>query len=408
MFIFQIELELAFDFCICFGKNNSFFALYCKFKTIRFMKKLYIGLLFASGLFSASAQNYEFQKVNDVECLPVISQDITGTCWSFSTSSFLESEIIRLTGKKIDLSEMYQARTTYPLKAENYVLRQGKANFSEGALAHDVMNSITKFGLVPNSVFDGLNDGESKHNHAEMVAVLQAMLKTYVENPGRKLSTNWKQAIHVVLDIYLGSIPTKFEYEGKNYTPKSFAEFAKIKPENYVTLTSFTHEANYKPFILNIPDNFSNGSMYNLPLDEFIANIDNALANGYSLSLDCDVSEATFSGKYGIAFIPEKEEDVKTGLGEIINEKNITPEFRQQEFENLSTTDDHLMHIVGKVKDQKGNMYYKVKNSWGSDEKKVANGGYVYMSVAYMKLKAISVLVHKDGILKETKKKLGL
>ena len=391
-----------------FRKNNSFFALYCKFKTIRFMKKLYVGLLFASGLFSASAQNYEFQKVNDVECLPVISQDITGTCWSFSTSSFLESEIIRLTGKKIDLSEMFQARTTYLAKAENYVMRQGKANFSEGALAHDVLNSVAKNGLVPNSIFDGLNDGESKHNHAEMVAVLEAMLKTYVSNPSGKLSKNWKQAVNAVLDIYLGSIPTKFEYEGKNYTPKSFAEFAKIKPENYVTLTSFTHEANYKPFILNIPDNFSNGSMYNLPLDEFITNIDNALANGYSLSLDCDVSEATFSGKYGMAFVPEKEEDTKTGLAEIITEKNITPEYRQQEFENLATTDDHLMHIVGKVKDQKGNTYYKVKNSWGSDEKKVANGGYVYMSVPYMKLKAISVLVHKDGIQKETKKKLGL
>ena len=391
-----------------FSKNKSFFALYCKFKTIRFMKNLYIGLLFASGLFSASAQNYEFQKVNDVECLPVISQDITGTCWSFSTSSFLESEIIRLTGKKIDLSEMFQARTTYLAKAENYVMRQGKANFSEGALAHDVLNSVAKNGLVPNSIFDGLNDGESKHNHAEMVAVLEAMLKTYVSNPSGKLSKNWKQAVNAVLDIYLGSIPTKFEYEGKNYTPKSFAEFAKIKPENYITLTSFTHEANYKPFILNIPDNFSNGSMYNLPLDEFITNIDNALANGYSLSLDCDVSEATFSGKYGVAFVPEKEEDTKTGLAEIITEKNITPEYRQQEFENLATTDDHLMHIVGKVKDQKGNTYYKVKNSWGSDEKKVANGGYVYMSVPYMKLKAISVLVHKDGIQKETKKKLGL
>lgn len=372
------------------------------------MKKLYIGLLFASGLFSASAQNYEFQKVNDVECLPVISQDITGTCWSFSTSSFLESEIIRLTGKKIDLSEMYQARTTYPLKAENYVLRQGKAGFSEGALAHDVINSVAKFGLVPNNVYDGLNEGTTKHNHAEMVAILEAMLKTYVSNPAGKLSPNWKQAINAVLDIYLGSIPTKFEYEGKNYTPKSFAEFAKIKPENYVTLTSFTHEANYKPFILNIPDNFSNGSMYNLPLEELIANIDNALANGYSLSLDCDVSEPTFSGKYGVAFIPEKEEDTKTGLAEIVIEKKITPEFRQQEFENLTTTDDHLMHIVGKVKDQKGNIYYKVKNSWGSDEKKVANGGYVYMSVVYMKLKAISVMVHKDGISKETKKKLGL
>lgn len=372
------------------------------------MKKIYVGLLLSASFFTATAQNYEFQKVNDVECLPVISQDITGTCWSFSTSSFLESEIIRLTGKKIDLSEMYQARTTYLAKAENYVLRQGKANFSEGALAHDVINSVAKNGLVPNSIFDGLSDNTTKHNHAEMVAVLEAMLKTYVENPAKKLSPNWKQAISAVLDIYLGSIPTKFEYDGKNYTPKSFAEFAKIKSENYVTLTSFTHEAHYKPFILNIPDNFSNGSMYNLPLDEFIANIDNALANDYSLSLDCDVSEATFSGKYGVAFIPEKEEDTKTGLAEIITEKNITSDYRQQEFENLTTTDDHLMHIVGKVKDQKGNSYYKVKNSWGSDEKKVANGGYVYMSVAYMKLKAISVMLHKDGIQKETKKKLGL
>lgn len=372
------------------------------------MKKIYVGFLLSASFLTATAQNYEFQKVNDVECLPVISQDITGTCWSFSTSSFLESEIIRLTGKKIDLSEMYQARTTYPLKAENYVLRQGKANFSEGALAHDVINSVTKYGLVPNSVYDGLDVNTTKHNHTEMVAVLEAMLKTYVTNPAGKLSQNWKQAISAVLDIYLGSIPTKFEYEGKNYTPKSFAEFTKIKPENYVTLTSFTHEANYKPFILNIPDNFSNGSMYNLPLDEFISVIDNALGNGYSLSLDCDVSEPTFSGKYGVAFIPEKEEDIKTGLAEIVEEKKITPEFRQQEFENLSTTDDHLMHIVGKVKDQKGNVYYKVKNSWGSDEKKVAHGGFVYMSVAYMRLKAISVMVHKDGISKETKKKLGL
>ncbi len=372
------------------------------------MKKLYIGFLIASGLFSASAQNYEFQEVIDVERLPVISQDITGTCWSFSTSSFLESEIIRLTGKKIDLSEMFQARTSYMAKAENYVMRQGKANFGEGALAHDVINSVAKYGLVTNSVFDGLNDGETKHNHAEMVAVLEAMLKTYVDNPAKKLSPNWKKAVNAVLDIYLGSMPTQFEFEGKNYTPKSFAEFVKIKPENYVTLTSFTHEENYKPFILNIPDNFSNGSMYNLPLDEFILNIDNALANGYSLSMDCDVSEATFSGKYGIAFVPEKEEDTKTGLAEIISEKNITPEYRQQEFENLATTDDHLMHIVGKVKDQKGNTYYKVKNSWGSDEKKVANGGYVYMSVAYIKLKAISVMLHKDGLAKKTKKELKL
>lgn len=372
------------------------------------MKKLYTLLFIALGVVTSTAQNYEFQDVIDIERLPVISQDQTGTCWSFSTSSFIESEIIRLTGKKIDLSEIYQARTTYIAKAENYVMRQGKANFSEGALAHDMINSISQFGIVPNVVFDGLNEGQNKHNHEEMDALLVAMVKVYAENPGKKLSPNWKQAINAVLDIYLGSIPTKFEFEGKNYTPKSFAEFTKIKPENYITLTSFTHSAYYKPFILNIPDNFSNGSMYNLPLDEFVANIDFALANGYSLSLDCDVSETTFSGKYGVAFIPEVEENNKTGLTEIIAEKSITPEYRQQEFENLSTTDDHLMHIVGMVKDQKGNVYYKVKNSWGTDEKKVANGGYIYMSTAYLKLKAISVLVHKEALQKETKKKLGI
>ena len=372
------------------------------------MKKLYIGIIFAFGAYTSYAQNYEFQEVITIERLPVISQDQTGTCWSFSTSSFIESEIIRLTGKKIDLSEMYQARTTYSAKAENYVMRQGKANFSEGALAHDMINSISQYGLVPNAIFDGLNAGETKHNHAEMVAVLEAMLKVYVENPGKKLSTNWKPAIQAVLDLYLGSIPSQFEYEGKKFSPKTFAEFTKIKPENYLTLTSFTHSAYYKPFVLNIPDNFSNGSMYNLPLDEFVASIDYALANGYSLSLDCDVSETTFSGKYGIAFLPEVEENSKTGLTEIITEKSVTPEYRQQEFENLSTTDDHLMHIVGTVKDQKGNVYYKVKNSWGTDEKRVANGGYLYMSTAYLKLKAISVLVHKDALQKETKKKFGI
>jgi bleomycin hydrolase len=372
------------------------------------MKNIYLLIIIAFGTFSSHAQNYEFQDVIDIERLPVISQDNTGTCWSFSTSSFVESEIIRLTGRKIDVSEMYQARTTYIAKAENYVMRQGKANFSEGALAHDVINSINQYGLVPNVIFDGLKEGQTKHNHEEMDAVLVAMLKVYAENPSKKLTSQWKQAINAVLDIYLGNIPAKFEYEGKNYTPKSFAEALKINPENYLTLTSFTHAPYYKSFILNIPDNFSNGSMYNLPLDEFVATIDNVLLNGYTLSLDCDVSEVTFSGKYGVAFIPNKEEDIKTGLAEIILEKTITPEYRQEEFENLSTTDDHLMHIVGTVKDQKGNIYYKVKNSWGSDAQKVANGGYVYMSVAYLKLKAISVLVHKDGINKETKKKLGL
>ncbi|CAM4097111.1 MULTISPECIES: C1 family peptidase [Flavobacterium] len=372
------------------------------------MKKIYLGLLLTSGIFSINAQKYEFQSVIELEATPVISQGRTGTCWSFSTSSFLESEITRLTGKKVDLSEMYQVRNTYPKKAENYVMRQGKAQFSEGGLSHDVLNSVANYGLVPVSVYTGLTEEEKSHNHAEMVAVLEAMVKTYVQNPGKKLSPKWKVAINAILDAYLGENPKDFEYEGEKFTPKSFMEKMKIKAEDYVTITSFTHQENYKPFILNIPDNFSNGSLYNLPLDEFVSNIDNALAKGFSLALDCDVSEATFSAKNGVAFIPQIDEDAEKGLTELITEMNISPEYRQSEFENFTTTDDHLMHIVGTVKDQKGNTYYKVKNSWGTDEKRVANGGYIYMSVPYLKLKAISVLVHKDGLEKKTKKAFKL
>lgn len=372
------------------------------------MKKLFVSTALLGLILSANAQKYEFQTVTDLEALPVISQGQTGTCWSFSASSFLESEIIRLTGKKIDLSEMFQVRNTYTKKAENYVMRQGKAQFGEGGLAHDVINSVADFGLVPNSAYTGLNGTYENHNHTEMVAVMESMLKTYVDNPAKKLSPNWKKAIEAMLDIYLGKNPSEFTFEGKKYTPKSFQEFTKINPSNYVTIASFTHVPNYKLFLLNIPDNFSNGHFYNLPLNEFIANIDNALANGFTVELDCDVSEATFSGKSGVAVIPANEDDAKTILTEIKAEKNITPEFRQQEFENFTTTDDHLMHIVGKMKDQKGNIYYKVKNSWGTDEKRVANGGYVYMSVPYMKLKAISVLVHKDALQKNTRQNLGL
>lgn len=372
------------------------------------MKNIFFAAALVANFLTINAQNYEFKETINLEHLPVISQDQTGTCWSYSTSSFLESEIIRLTGKHIDLSEMYQVRTTYPKKAENFVMRQGKAQFSQGGLSHDVINSAADYGLVPVSVFTGLSEDEKKHNHSEMEMVLNSMLKTYIDNPGKSLSPKWKEAVSSILDIYLGEIPEKFEYEGKEFSPMSFMKMTKINPKDYVTVTSFTQAPFYEKFILNIPDNFSNGSLYNLPLDQFIAVIDEALQNGYTLALDADVSEPTFSAKYGVAFIPENEDDKKTGLAEIIEEKKITQEYRQQEFENFNTTDDHLMHIVGKLVDQKGNVYYKVKNSWGTDEKRVKNGGYVYMSVAYMKAKAISVLLHKDALNKRVKKKLSL
>ncbi len=353
-------------------------------------------------------QSYNFETVIDLETTEVISQGNTGTCWSFSTSSFLESEIIRLTGKRIDLSEMYTVRQTYPKKAWVYLMRQGKAQFSEGGLAHDVMNSISEFGLVPQYAFSGLETSSTLHNHAEMVAVLKGLLDVYIDNPGRKLSSKWRGLTEAVLDSYLGKNVTTFNYEGVQYTPQSFLEMTKIDPNNYLSITSFSHQPFYSEFILNIPDNFSNGSFHNVPLNDMLAILNHALENGYTVELDCDVSEKTFSAKHGVAVIPADESKQAEAIISVRPEKEITQVFRQEEFENYATTDDHLMHITGKLKDQNGTIYYKVKNSWGTDESRVANNGYVYMSEAYFKLKTISIMVHKDAIPKQIRTKLSL
>ncbi len=370
------------------------------------MKKI---ILSAFSLFAcvAFSQEYKFQHVIDLETLPVVSQDKTGTCWSYATTSFIESEIIRTTGKRIDLSEMYNVRNTYMEKAENYVMRQGAARFSQGGLAHDVLNSVQKHGLVPLDAFHGKEESDKMHDHSEVEKALKGMLDGFANT--KKLSPKWKQAVIAVLDVYMGENPTEFTFEGKKYTPKSFLTYTKINPKDYISLTSFTHQPFYESFILNIPDNFSNGSFYNLPLDEFIENIDNALARGFSVALDCDVSEIGFSAKEGVAVVPVNTDDKeKMFLKEIQPEVVVTPALRQQEFENFNTQDDHLMHITGKVKDQKGNIYYAVKNSWGSGSERVGNNGYIYMSVAYLKLKTIAVLVHKDALVTKTKKTLKL
>ena len=364
-----------------------------------------LGLLIAA--FSSHAQKYEFQPVKDISCTPVISQGQTGTCWSFSSTSFLEAEIIRTTGKSIDLSEMYNVRHTYPKKAWNYVMRQGHAQFGEGGLNHDVINSARDFGIVPQSAFSGLVGGQTGHNHQEMAKELEKLVKANAD-VSKQPDANWQSGVESILEKYMGKDVTEFTFEGKKYTPKGFLEMTQLDLNNYVTITSFAHAPFYQTFILDIPDNFSNGSFYNMPLDEFVQNIDNALDKGYTLALDADISERTFSGKTGVAVIPEHADDAITILTEIKPEKKVTQELREQEFRNFNTTDDHLMHIVGKVKDQKGNIYYKVKNSWGSDNARVANGGFVYMSVPYLRLKAISVLLHKDALVAKTKKSLGV
>ncbi len=370
------------------------------------MRELIISLSVICYSFIGFSQEYQFSTPIDLECSTVKSQGNTGTCWSYSTSSFIESEIFRITKKNIDISEMYTVRNTYPKKAWNYVMRQGKAQFSEGGLSHDVINAVAAYGLVPEASFTGLQTNETKHNHSEMIAVLKAMLNAYIKNPAKKLSPRWKTSVAAILDIYLGKNPTYFTYDGKKYTPKSFQKMLKIVPENYITLTSFTHQPFYKSFILNIPDNFSNGAMFNIPLDEFENTIVSALENGYTIALDIDVSEQTFSSKNGVAVIPNNVKNNKEALTIIHPEKVISQAYRQQEFENYTTTDDHLMHIMGMATDQNGTRYFKTKNSWGSDSARVQYGGYLYISTAFLRLKAISVMLHKEAISKPLRKQL--
>jgi bleomycin hydrolase len=343
-------------------------------------------------------QKYEFTPIIDIEASEVKNQGNTGTCWSYAASSFLESEIFRTSGEMIDISEMYNVRHTYSNKAWNYVMRQGKTQFSEGGLAHDVFNSIATYGLVPESAYSGLKNDATEHDHSKIVPELKVVLDAFIKNDKDATYPNWRVSVDSILDIHLGKIPEEFYYEGMTYDPQTFLKKTNIQTSDYVTLTSFTHQPYNSSFVLNIPDNFSNGLFYNITLDELVLETDNALQQGYTVALDCDVSEKTFSSKFGVAVIPKQLDELEKSLTYIVEENTITPEFRQQEFENYNTTDDHLMHIIGIVKDQNGTEYYKVKNSWGNSGEKIGNNGYVYMSKAFFRLKTISVLVHKSAL----------
>jgi len=346
--------------------------------------------------------NYVLSVVKEIAALPVIDQNASGTCWSFSTASFLESEIIRLKGEKIDLSEMYFVRCAYILKARNYILRQGTARFTEGGLNHDPLISAAVFGLLPQSDYTGLREGKTRHNHLKMFNELDTVVKRFA-NPASKLGIGWKTQVPDILDQFLGKVPGQFQYNGKTYTPLSFLAYTQLNPDDYLTITSFTDAPFYQRFPLSIPANWANEQFYNLPLDEFMENIDHAIDSGFSLALDLDASEPTFSPDQGIAVLPEKQEDDSLILTDVRPEKKVTQQMRQDAFESFETTDDHLMHIVGKAKDQYGNSYYKTKNSWGTNS---SRQGFIYLSVPYMRMKGISVLLHKDGLMELTRRKL--
>ncbi len=355
------------------------------------MKRLFLATLFISASLMLNAQ-YEFTHTHDISCTPVKNQARTGTCWSFATASFLETELMRQGHENLNLSEMFVVRNIYKNKARNYLLRQGKANFSQGSLSHDLIAAVKRNGIVPESVYSGLLEGENAHNHSEMEAGLKGFLDGVMKS--RRLSTKWDEAFEGILDAYIGEVPSSFTYKGKSYTPKSFAEHLGIDDNDYVSLTSFSHHDFYDSFILEIPDNYSNGAYYNIPLDELLNTIDMAVEKGYSVAWDGDVSEKSFNAKEGIAVLPqdEKREDLFTMPGD---EMEVNQKIRQAQFENYATTDDHLMHIVGKATDQNGTVYYIIKNSWGEIS---PYKGYLYMSRQYVAMKTVAIMVHRDAL----------
>jgi len=349
---------------------------------------------------------HQFTIPHNVNTTPVKNQGKTGTCWSFATQSFLETELLRMGKDEYDLSEMYIVRNLYPLKAEKYIRYHGLTNFGDGGQAHDVMIALEKFGAVPEEVYPGRKSSEEKHNHSEMIAVLKASMDAVINTNG-KITGNWKKVCESVLDIYLGEIPESFEYNGKEYTPKSFADELGINPDDYVEITSYKRYPFYEKTVLEVPDNWTNSEYYNVPIDDMMSIIDNAIKNGYSVAWDGDTSEKTFYRKKGYAVIPVDYENEDKESEKLLPEKEkiITQEMREETFDNFQTTDDHLMQLTGIAENQDGTKFYYTKNSWGT---KYMYDGYWYLSESFVKLKTIAIMVHKDAIPEDIKTSLGI
>ena len=355
--------------------------------------------------------DFKFTIIKENGATSVKDQGSSGTCWSYSGNSFLESEMIRMGKQPIDLAEIFTARMSYHDKAKLYVLNNGTGiTWGEGGALHDVINMFRKYGIVPQKTYTGLVNGQTRNNFAEMSEVIKEMLNVYAKNPSKKLSANWLDNIDSMLDAYLGKIPETFTYNNKKYTPKTFAkEVVGINPDDYVEISSYKDYPYYKPFVLPVPDNWSHDRVWNVPMEELTTIIDYAIKNGYTVGWATDVSEPYFSYKNGIAYVPNinlNNIDAETKAN-LFNgpkpDKVITEDMRQDALNNLTTTDDHGMQITGLAKDQTGKEYYIVKNSWGStnDYK-----GYLYATKPYVQFKSTAILVHKDGIPKDILKKL--
>lgn len=370
--------------------------------------------LSAQTLTNTKGSEYQFTVVKNLDASAVQNQNQTGTCWSFSALSFFESELMRMgKGKDFNFSEMFVAHKAYPLKADNYVRMHGRTNFGEGAGFPDVIHVLRKYGMMPEEAYTGKKNPKDQHNHSMLEATLKAILAVAADDKNTKIDFD---AVHNTVentcDAYLGKIPEKFSYKGKDYTPKTYAEATGINADDYIFITSFTHHDFYTKFALEVPDNWNWETMYNLPLNEFQEVMKNAINTGYTFAWAADVSEKGFRFKEGLAIVPqipfaEMTDEQKTDMVKKPQAQlAITQEMRQLAFDNYETQDDHGMHIVGMVKDQNNTPYYIVKNSWGKDRNEC--DGYFYASESYVLYKTTSIMLHKKALPAAIAKKLGI
>lgn len=394
------------------------------------MRKL---ILLGTLLFSIAVSNaqdtvsdYILKTVNDIPTTGVRDQHRSGTCWAFAATSFIETELLRMGQGKIDLSEMYFVRDAYIDKAVSYVQMHGASNFSPGGQAHDVMHTIRKKGMITEEAYNGLKYGLDKHNHSELNSLLKAQVSVISKNKSGKINPSWLNVVKATLDEYLGEVPEKFSFKGDKVTPEEFVESTSFNPDDYVEITSYTHHPYYEAFRLEVPDNWTYDNYYNVPINELMEIINYSFNEGYSVCWDGDVSEKGFSHTKGVATVPKKKEKDREGTEmskwadvseknsksekkaekKIPEEKQISQEDRQSTFTTHQSTDDHLMHLTGIVKDQNGTKFYITKNSWDDDSNDF--GGFLYMSEQYLRLNTIAIMVHKDAIPKKTRKKLDL
>lgn len=360
---------------------------------------------------------FQFTDVKVIADTPVKNQNKSGTCWCFAGTAQLEDEILRKTGKEVDLSEMFTVRQVYLDKADKYIRLGGLANFGPGGAITDVPYVYATYGVIPEEAYPGNEYGEDGHVHGELNAVLTAYLDAVKKHPNRRLSTAWKKGFEGILDAYLGEVPETFVVDGKTYTPQSYAKALGLNTDDYVAYTSFTHHPYGQPFKLEVADNWMWEDYNNVPMEELKNLVDKSIDNGYTVVWAADVSEPGFQWRKGVALLPadknesslegtelsrwvaltpaERERD-KYKFNGPVEEIVVTPEMRQQMFDRMETTDDHGMLIVGKATDQTGKPYYKVKNSWGNDGH--IYDGYFYVSEPYFLGKTLSILVNKDAV----------